>query len=975
MQGRQDLADGRRSNGATTTLEEAKKATGKVRVYEVAKEIGMPGKDLVSRIQSMGIDVKNHMSSLDVEEVQRVKRLLEKERQANLVEERLSPTVIRRRSKAAPKGAEGGAPSEARAGAGATSRVADVHDGQGIRGGVRGTDPEERGGPKVTREASEVAALAGLDMEVEPDWTEADEQALARGELVPIVGVSATAGRTEEEGAKREGGRVRELPRKEPQPLPGPEEKAAPAVAEAPATRTPPPAAPGAPEAAEAPKPPTAAPLASEAAAAKPETPTKPEAPPVVHRYAPGFKPGMTYGPRGRLEPSQPRPAPMLEASEEKPLSAADAMRLIAPQKPKVVITDLDGRKPGQRREMLTPKELFVDRRFKSPGKKKKKVVGTKKTKKTEITTPAQHKRVIRLEDSIGVGEIAHQMGIKSTEVLKHLWAMGLTNMSINQAIDADTASLLANEFGYEVEDVSFSEDQVLKPSEDRPEDLMHRPPVVTVMGHVDHGKTSLLDAIRNTAVAEGEAGGITQAIGAYKVTTQFGELVFIDTPGHEAFTSMRARGAHCTDIVVLVVAADDGVMPQTREAIAHARDAGVPIIVAVNKIDKHDANRERVRRDLAEFALIPEEWGGETLFVDVSAKTKVGIDKLLETLNLQAELLELQANPNKLAKGVILESKLDRARGAMSTVLVQEGTLKVGDIVVAGEHTGKVRALLDDRGRPLREALPGTPVEILGLGGVPEAGDNLNAVADEKDARTLAEYRQNEHRKKDMTGTSATKSYEELLFKLKSGEAKEIKLLVKADVHGSSEAVHDALLKLTTEKVSAVVISTGVGGITEADVNLAKASGAIILGFNVRPAGKATQLAEREGVEIKVYDIIYEMLDAVKVMMQGLLPKERREKFLGRAEVRETFQIPKVGTVAGVNIQEGRVTRNSQLRLVRDSIKIYDGKVGSLRRFKDDVREVAQGYECGISIDGYNDIKVGDVIEAYEIEEIAPSL
>jgi len=437
----------------------------------------------------------------------------------------------------------------------------------------------------------------------------------------------------------------------------------------------------------------------------------------------------------------------------------------------------------------------------------------------------------------------------------------------------------------------------------------------------------------------------------------------------------MRARGAQCTDIVVLVVAADDGVMPQTVEAVDHSRDAEVPIIVAVNKIDRPDANPDRVKNELAERGLLPEEWGGETLYVNVSAKTKEGLDTLLETLHLQADLLELRANPDKPAVGTIIESKLDKTRGAMCTVLVQEGTLKVGDTVVAGEHLGKVRAMLDEHGQQMDAAPPSTPVEILGLGGVPQAGDMLNCVPDEKGARTLAEHRGDERKRREMASAVGAKTMEALLDQLRSGQAKEIKLLLKADVHGSAEATRESLLKLGTEKVRVNVIASNVGGISENDVNLAKAAGAIIVGFNVRAAGKASQLAEREGVEIRTYDVIYEMLDEVKSLMRGMLPKERREKFLGRAEVRETFHIPKVGTVGGCGVQDGKITRGSLLRLVRDNIKIYDGRVGSLRRFKDDVKEVLQGYECGLSIEGYNDIKVGDVIEAYEFEEIAPSL
>jgi translation initiation factor IF-2 len=801
MQGRQDFTD-----RSAVKLEEVK-SVGKVRVYQVAKEIGLENKTLVTKIQSLGIDIKNHMSSLDLEDVQRVKRALEKERQESLVEERLSATVIRRRSKSTGPGRRS-APAQAAS----SVRVAEEGASLQAPGSEKVELPEEH---HVVPPPISAAALV-------PDEGAAER---VEGASLPQV---------EFEEPDQEGGRILS------------------AVESIARTDELEPSGTGSPSAQPAITP-VEKPKAEEGSpseAAPPKVAAVAAPPPVVHRYAPGFKPGMQYGPKAREQ--QRAQQQQQESGEGTLISAADAMKMIAPQpKPKVVITDLDNRRPGQRREMVTHKELFTDRRFKSPGKKKK-VVGNKKAKKTEITTPAQHKRVIRMEDAIGVGEVAHQMGIKATEVLKKLWAMGLTNMNINQSIDADTATLLAGEFGFEIEDRSFSEEKVLHEIEDQPEDLQPRPPVVTVMGHVDHGKTSLLDAIRNSAVAEGEAGGITQHIGAYKVSGKYGDLVFIDTPGHEAFTAMRARGATCTDIVILVVAADDGVMPTTIEALDHAKEAEVPIIVAVNKIDKADANPDRVRSELSERGLIPEEWGGETIFVNVSARTKEGLDVLLESLNLQAEILELKANPNKSAKGIILEAKVDRARGVMCTVLVQEGTIRVGDTVVTGEHWGKVRAILDDRGMMLKEAGPCTPVEILGLSGVPESGEILNSVTDEKAARILAEHRRNEHRRKELAGT-ASKTVEEILGKIKSGEAREVKLLVKADVHGSAEAVREALRKLSTDQVSANVISAAVGGIHETDVNLAKAAGAIIVGFNVRPAGKASQLAEREGVEIRV--------------------------------------------------------------------------------------------------------------------------
>jgi len=913
MHGRQGLTDSGRS-GVGMKADETRRV-GRVRVYEIAKDIGISNKALVSKIQALGIEIKNHMSSIDMDDVQRVRRALEKERQENLVEERLSPTVIRRRSRAPAPERRTPAPEQ----------MAPVQAGE-----AAGTRP-------AAVEQDTAAEAAPQAQQARADETGGDEQTARQQGAEP----AQQEARQVEPAA--EGGQVRQ--------------QAQPAGSAAPAQVT---------------KPATAeqAQGQGEAASAKKE-------PEVVHRYAPGFKPGMQYGPKARAAQrtgQQPPPPPPAVIGAEA-ISAADAMKMMGGNKPKVVITDLDGRKPGMRREMVTPKDLFAQRRFKGPGKKKRKPVGNKKSKKTEITTPAQHKRVIRMDDTMAVGEMAHQMGIKSTEVLKRLWAMGMTNVTINQAIDTETASLLANEFGYEVEDVAFSEEQVLQQQDDQPEDMLPRPPVVTVMGHVDHGKTSLLDAIRNTSVVEGEAGGITQHIGASKVKTRDVDLVFLDTPGHEAFTAMRARGAQCTDIVVLVVAADDGVMPQTVEAVDHARDAGVPIIVAINKIDRADANPDRVKNELAERGLLPEEWGGETMYVNVSAKTREGVDTLLETLSLQSDLLELVANPNKPAGGTIIESKLDKARGAMCTVLVQEGTLRVGDTVVAGEHVGKIRAMLDEHGRQVKEAGPSTPVEILGLGGVPGAGDMLNAVQDEKGAKILAEYRHSEIRRRDLTAAAGSMTRQQILDQLRLGEAKEIKLLLKADVHGSAEAVRDALLKLSTEKVGVSVITSGVGGITETDVNLAKAAGAIIVGFNVRAAGKASQLAEQEGVEVRTYDVIYEMLDDVKMLMQGMLPKERREKALGRAEVRETFHIPKIGTVAGCSVQEGKITRHCLLRLFRDNIKVCDGKISSLKRFKDDVREVLQGYECGLSIDGQNDIQVGDVIEVYEFEEIVASL
>ncbi|MCA9678115.1 MAG: translation initiation factor IF-2 [Myxococcales bacterium] len=602
---------------------------------------------------------------------------------------------------------------------------------------------------------------------------------------------------------------------------------------------------------------------------------------------------------------------------------------------------------------------------------------GKGKGKQTQLTTPAEHKRVIRIEDTIAIADLARQMGIKATEVLKKLWGMGMTGVNINASIDFDTAQILSGEFGYEVQNVAFKEEDVFANKVDDTEVRLPRAPVVTVMGHVDHGKTSLLDRIRRARVAAGEAGGITQHIAAYKVPAQGGgEIVFLDTPGHEAFTEMRARGAHVTDIVILVVAANDGVMPQTVEALNHAKEAKVPIIVAVNKIDTPDAQPERVRQQLADHGLIPEEWGGDTQYVNVSALKGENIDKLLETIGLVAELLELKANPDKQAQGTVVEARLDRARGPMATVLVQEGTLRVGDVVVAGRTFGRVRAMLDDRGEQVKEAGPSTPVELLGLDGVPEAGDTVNVADDERVAKTVVEHRRQAWRKRELASTVKV-SLEGLMERIRedSADNKELKVVLKADVQGSAEALKAALVKLTTEKVKVNVIYAGVGGITESDVNLAKAGGAIVVGFHVRPAGKSSKLAEQEGVQIKLYDIIYDAMDEVRAAMAGLLAPIKREVAMGQLQVRDTFGIPKVGTVAGCMVTDGKVTRKALLRVIRDAVQIYEGRVGSLRRFKDDVSEVANGYECGVMVAGFNDLKAGDIIEAYEVVEEAAKL
>ena len=630
--------------------------------------------------------------------------------------------------------------------------------------------------------------------------------------------------------------------------------------------------------------------------------------------------------------------------------------------------------KGGKGKKRVIRKQEVIElkeREFRSPrGRvlRKKRALPGKEQKKTEITVPAARKRVIRMDEAITVGDMAKDMGIKAGEVIKKLMGLGMM-ATINQVLDYDTATLVANEFDYQVENVAFDVETALQDQHevvDPEESLEPRPPVVTIMGHVDHGKTSLLDAIRSTNVTDAEAGGITQHIGAYHVGLDGRGVTFLDTPGHEAFTAMRARGAKVTDIVVLVVAADDGVMPQTIEAVDHARAAEVPIIVAVNKIDRPDADPERVQRGLADHGLVPEAWGGDTIVVPVSAVTREGLPNLMEMLLLQADLLELKANPDKLARGVVVEAKLERGRGPVSTVLVQEGTLKVGDPLFAGPHHGRVRAMIDDQGRKVDHATPSTPVEILGLQGVPQAGEAFSALTDEGTARQFAEYRETQQREAELAKTSKV-SLEEFYDQIKANEVKELRVVVKGDVHGSVEALNEAVTRISTEEVKIRVIHGSVGGITESDVLLASASNAIVIGFNVRPEPKATSLAVQQGVDVRLYTIIYEVIDDIRSAMEGMLEPVFREEFHARIQVREVFNIRGVGTIAGCAVTDGKILRSSMVRLLRDQVVVHEGKLASLKRFKDDVREVGTGYECGIAIDGYQDVKVGDVIEGFE--------
>lgn len=603
--------------------------------------------------------------------------------------------------------------------------------------------------------------------------------------------------------------------------------------------------------------------------------------------------------------------------------------------------------------------------------KKVKKTIG----KKTEITTPKAIKRIIKISEFISVGELAKRMGIKTSEIIKKLIQLG-TMATVNQSLDIDTATLLATDFGYEVEKVALEMEVALEEKEIKDEDLRPRPPVVTIMGHVDHGKTTLLDTIRKTDVnvAEGESGGITQHIGAYDVKLDNGDVVFLDTPGHEAFTSMRARGAKVTDLVILVVAADDGVKPQTEEAIHHAKAAEVPIIVAVNKMDKPEANADRVKQELSNFELVPEDWGGTTIFANVSAKEGTGVKELLEMILLQAEMMELKAAPDEPARGTIIEARLDKGRGPLATVLVQNGTLKVGDNFVTGMHSGKVRGLYDDKGHKVKEAGPSIPVEVVGLSGVPDAGDDFVVLTEERQARQVSLHRQEKIKEAELAKSSKV-TLDALFDQIQQGEAHDLNIVLKADVHGSIEAIAESLHKLSTDKVKLKVIHSGVGGITESDVLLATASNAIVIGFHVRPAIKAAKLAEAENIDIRTYSIIYDVINDIRSAMEGMLSPVVKEVYLGRAEIREVYAVSRIGTIAGCHVVDGKIVRNTDIRLLRENVVIFEGKLASLKRFKDDAKEVASGYDCGMSVENYNDIKVGDVIEAYTHEEEAAVL
>ena len=665
----------------------------------------------------------------------------------------------------------------------------------------------------------------------------------------------------------------------------------------------------------------------------------------------------------------QPRSARPARKKESEPMADMDIPVKKKGKQPPVKKKTYD---TDQEKSLKKTKKQIVDRNLSLS--ERRSYQKTKKKKTKSVKQPPALVTEVTIGEDIMVKDLAMKISRTASEVIAKLMKLGVM-ATINEVIDYDTAALVLDDMGIKAEFKSNKRVTEIELKEEADEKkLKKRPPIVTVMGHVDHGKTSLLDAIRATRVTEGEAGGITQHIGAYQVEKNGEKMTFIDTPGHAAFTSMRARGAQVTDIAILVVAADDGVMPQTIEAIAHSKAAGVPIIVAVNKIDKEGANPDRVMQQLTEYELIPEDWGGETIFCKVSAITKEGLDNLLEMILLVSEMLELKANPDRLADGFVIEAQLDKGRGPVATLLVRQGTLNVGDVVVSGQSVGKVRAMVDESGNKVDSAPPATPVEVLGLNTVPKAGDIFQSVEDEKFARDIVEQRSIVE-KEEHVSKSRKVTLEDLFKNFEEGQKKELNLIIKGDVQGSVEALSQSLMNLNTDEVKVSIIHSGVGAITETDVILASASNAIIIGFNVRPDSNAKKVAAQEEVDVKLYRIIYEAIDDVRAAMSGLLEPEIREVELGVAEVRDTFKVPKAGTIAGCYVTSGKITSTANVRIVRDGVIIFDGKLSSLRRFKDDAKEVASGFECGIGFEKFNDMKEGDVIEAYTHEKIAREL
>ena len=904
----------------------------KMRVYEVAKDLQMDNKSLVALFQSVGVtDVRNHMSAVLPEQVDRVKRHLERQSGQKVAEERIRPTVVKRRAKPMGDAPLSEAPAELREEAPSAPRVA-RRERAPVSSPVASAPPsavEVASQPPARRAAPEPAEVAPPPAPSVSAPPPSSPAVMAAAPPPPPASAAELIAQPSAEPASEPVASARDV---------------------APVVQT-----PSAPEIRVAPPPPVAA------AARQPEAP-------VPQRPRPKTGIEVWEGRAGVPMPQQPRgTTPRRVQYDAK--SGGNAAAAGRPRPGAMVGSGRAGSGPGSSG---------------GRGAMRHRGIGSLAPRRSGGAPVTQErsaqKKIVKIEGTVGLQTLAGKMGAKAGEVLMKLMSLGMTGVNINSNLEPDTAKIVANEFGWDVEDVAVSEEDRLVAAQGievkGPEDegLEPRPPVVTVMGHVDHGKTSLLDFIRKSQVTEGEAGGITQHIGAYSVPTSRGSVTFLDTPGHAAFSQMRARGAQTTDLVILVVAADDGVMPQTKEAVSHAKAAKVPIVVAVNKIDKEGAQPERVRRELSEIGLVPEEWGGDTLFCECSAITGEGVEKLLENVALQAEILELRANKNKPASGVVIEAKLDRGQGPVATVLVQSGTLQRGDVLLAGSAYGKVRAMLDDRGKNTNSAGPSVPVAVIGLNDVPAAGDPVHILKSLKEAQEIAESRRHRERRSVMSSHKKV-SLEELARKMGQAEQLEVKLIIKADVQGSVEALSNALVELSTDKVKVTVVHAAVGAITEGDVNLAIAAKAIVVGFNVRPAGKAGALAQKEGIEIRQYRIIYDVTDDIRSTMEGLLAPTLVERLVGKAEVRQLFKLGKTNVIAGCMVLEGLVRRSSGARVVRDAGLLWQGKIATLKRFKDDAREVKEGFDCGITLEGFSALQEGDIIEAMETEEVRQTL
>jgi len=922
----------------------------KVRVHELAKELKMENKDLIKLLEKMGSPVKSVQSTLEESDVERVKNQISLSKKEGVVEQRVKPTVIRRRVMREEPTPEPTPPPAAK---------------EEARLPVEGKPPVAKKGevkpPVARKEAKPEAARAVAGVPVEAPREKVTEAPPPKGEEMKTVPAPAGAPIPPVPPVKKEEKKGEALAEAPPRP-----KEAEPKV-----ERVPP---------AEKPKPPE-----------KPPKPKKKYEPAkIIERPAvplPSLVKEREHPSVERRPPSPPQPPIILQrpapGARPTPPAAGEEERGRRKRKLRKDVEVMEEGKPNRVRVITTKKRAFKDheyvredqgaRPFIFEREPRQKGAARSRMAKTEITVPKAIKRKIRISEAILVGEFAKRMGVKSSEVIKKLMELGMM-VTINQAIDAEAASLVAADFGYEVEKTGLELEDVIEEREDRAEDLVPRPPVVTIMGHVDHGKTSLLDAIRQTNVTAGEAGGITQHIGAYSVEVDHRKVVFLDTPGHEAFTAMRARGAKVTDIVILVVAADDGVMNQTIEAINHAKAANVPLIVAINKIDKPNANPDRVKQNMTEYGLVPEAWGGQTIMAEISAKQKIGLQELLELILLQAEVLELRANPSRPMTGTVIEAKLDRGRGPVATILVQDGTLHVGDSFVCGTYFGRVRAMINDRGEKMEEAGPSTPVEVIGFSSVPQAGESFVVVTDEKKAKDLAAQRTQKQREVELAKSSRV-TLEDFYKKMKKGVVKDLNLILKADVQGSIEALTEALGRLSTEAVRVNILHSSVGMVNESDCMLASASEAIILGFGVKMEPSAQGVAEQEKIDTRFYDVIYDAIEDVRKAMEGLLEPIYEERLTGKAKVLQIFSISRVGVVAGSMVFEGKILRGSKAHVVRDGKTIHEGEIATLKRIKDDVKEVVSGYDCGITVGGFQNFQVNDVIESYVVEKVTAHL